>query len=96
MSRKLTPRQVIARSYPTWDYAMADRLIAWLQDCGYEIVQKAQADIDDVVTQPSDQPVAAQLSELMQACWAGFRLFVQRCQPDLWSKQADCREQDWT
>jgi hypothetical protein len=68
MSRKLTPRQVIARSYPTWDYAMADRLIAWLQDCGYEIVQKAQADIDDVVTQPSDQPVAAQLSELMQAC----------------------------
>ncbi|MGJ5181575.1 hypothetical protein ACQR16_32585 [Bradyrhizobium oligotrophicum] len=40
MSRKLTPRQVIARSYPTWDYAMADRLIAWLEDCGYEIVEK--------------------------------------------------------
>ncbi|WP_316225000.1 MULTISPECIES: hypothetical protein [unclassified Bradyrhizobium] len=40
MSRKLTPRQVIARSYPTWDYAMADRLIAWLGDCGYEIVEK--------------------------------------------------------
>lgn len=40
MSRKLTPRQVIARSYPSWDYAMADRLIAWLDDCGYEIVQK--------------------------------------------------------
>ncbi|WP_315705706.1 MULTISPECIES: hypothetical protein [unclassified Bradyrhizobium] len=37
MSRKLTPRQVIA---PTWDYAMADRLIAWLGDCGYEIVEK--------------------------------------------------------
>ena len=40
MLRKLTPRQVIARSYPTWDYAMADRLIAWLDDCGYEIVAK--------------------------------------------------------
>jgi hypothetical protein len=40
MSRKLTPRQVIARSYPTWDYGMADRLIAWLDDCGYEIVAK--------------------------------------------------------
>jgi hypothetical protein len=40
MSRKLSPRQVIARSYPTWDYAMADRLIAWLGDCGYEIVEK--------------------------------------------------------
>ncbi|CCD92588.1 conserved hypothetical protein [Bradyrhizobium sp. ORS 375] len=41
MPRKLPPRQVIARSYPTWDYAMADRLIAWLDDCGYEIVEKA-------------------------------------------------------
>jgi hypothetical protein len=40
MSHKLTPRQVIARSYPTWDYAMADRLIAWLADCGYEIIKK--------------------------------------------------------
>lgn len=40
MSRKLTARQVIARSYPSWDYDMADRLIAWLEDCGYEIVEK--------------------------------------------------------
>lgn len=50
MSRKLTPRQVIARSYPTWDYAMADRLIAWLQDCGYEIVQKPEADAGVVIS----------------------------------------------
>lgn len=42
MSRKLTPRQAIARSYPTWDYAMADRLIAWLDHCGYEIVEKSR------------------------------------------------------
>jgi len=46
MSRKLTPRQVIARSYPSWDYAMADRLIAWLDDCGYEIVEKGGAHQD--------------------------------------------------
>ncbi|CCD92589.1 conserved hypothetical protein [Bradyrhizobium sp. ORS 375] len=40
MARKFTPREVIARSYPSWDYAMADRLIAWLDHCGYEIVEK--------------------------------------------------------
>ena len=40
MGRKLTPRQAVARSYPGWDYAMADRLITWLDHCGYEIVEK--------------------------------------------------------
>jgi hypothetical protein len=40
--RKLSPREVIARSYPTWDLAMADRLIAWLDDKGYQIVEKPQ------------------------------------------------------
>jgi hypothetical protein len=40
MGRKLTPRQAVARSYPGWDYAMADRLIAWLDDCSYAIVEK--------------------------------------------------------
>ncbi|MGC2084805.1 MAG: hypothetical protein WA702_15785 [Bradyrhizobium sp.] len=64
MSRKLTPRQVIARSYPTWDYAMADRLIAWLQDCGYQIVQKSETNTD-VVAPLLDQPT---LPELMHAC----------------------------
>ncbi len=53
MLRKLTPRQVIARSYPTWDYAMADRLIAWLGDCGYEIVEK-NAPHDGVTLVPMD------------------------------------------
>ncbi|CCD87234.1 conserved hypothetical protein [Bradyrhizobium sp. ORS 285] len=42
MARKFTAREVIARSYPSWDYAMADRLIAWLDHCGYEIVEKRQ------------------------------------------------------
>jgi hypothetical protein len=43
--RKLTAREVIARSYPTWDLAMADRLIAWLDDKGYQIVEKPQAEV---------------------------------------------------
>ncbi|GLH81771.1 hypothetical protein SSBR45G_66800 [Bradyrhizobium sp. SSBR45G] len=61
MSRKLTPRQVIARSYPTWDYAMADRLIAWLEECGYEIVEKA-------ATQPeaSLAPAAPETTALLE------------------------------
>ena len=41
-SRKFTVCEAIARSYPTWDYDMADRLIAWLDHCGYEIVEKKQ------------------------------------------------------
>ena len=53
---------MIARSYPTWDYAMADRLIAWLRDCGYEIVQKPEADADVAVSTLSLPP------ELMHAC----------------------------
>jgi hypothetical protein len=60
MARKLTPGQVVARSYPTWDYAMADHLVAWLQDCGYEIVQ-ADAGTDDVVVPPSDLAGSPQL-----------------------------------
>jgi hypothetical protein len=43
--RKLTAREVIARSYPTWDLAMADRLIAWLDDKGYQIVEKPQPEV---------------------------------------------------
>ena len=38
--RRLTPREAIARAYPGYDRAMADRLIAWLDECGYEIVEK--------------------------------------------------------
>jgi hypothetical protein len=43
MSR-LSFREVIARSYPTWDFAMADRLIAWLDRNGYQIVEKPLAE----------------------------------------------------
>ena len=38
--RKLTAREAIASSYPGWDHAMSDRLIAWLDHCGYEIIEK--------------------------------------------------------
>jgi len=60
MSRKLTPRQVIARSYPTWDYALADRLIAWLDDCGYQIVEKSVPHRESSLvptTEEFDQPL---------------------------------------
>jgi hypothetical protein len=56
MSRKLTPRQAIARSYPTWDYAMADRLIAWLDDCGYEIVEKHVSHPDASLVPAAPEP----------------------------------------
>jgi hypothetical protein len=55
---------VIARSYPTWDYAMADRLIAWLQDCGYEIVQKAQADTNGVAALPLPEHASPELTHV--------------------------------
>ena len=48
--RKLTPREAIARAYPGgYDRSMADRLIAWLDECGYEIVEKPH----DVSVAPS-------------------------------------------
>jgi hypothetical protein len=42
MRTKLSAREAIARSYPTWDRDTADRLIAWLDHCGYTIVKKSQ------------------------------------------------------
>ena len=53
--RKLTPREVIARSYPTWDLAMADRLIAWLDAKGYQIVEKPQLDASLVPSAPEPE-----------------------------------------
>jgi hypothetical protein len=37
---KLSARDAVARSYPSWDHGMADRMIAWLDHCGYAIVEK--------------------------------------------------------
>ncbi len=38
---KYSVREVVARSYVGWDFARADRVIAWLDQCGYVIVSKA-------------------------------------------------------
>jgi hypothetical protein len=53
--RKLSPREAIARSLPTKDLAMADRLIAWLDRCGYQITEKPHAEASLV---PSDREVS--------------------------------------
>ncbi len=39
-SPRLSVREAVARSYPGWDRAMADRLLAWLDRCGYVVVEK--------------------------------------------------------
>jgi hypothetical protein len=39
MMRKLIPREAVARAFPSHDRQMADRLIAWLDHCGYQIVE---------------------------------------------------------
>ncbi|MET4426412.1 hypothetical protein [Bradyrhizobium sp. RT3a] len=43
--RKLTPKEAVARVFPSHDLAMADRVIAWLDHCGYEIVEKHEASV---------------------------------------------------
>jgi hypothetical protein len=37
---KHSVREAVARSHAGWDYAQADRVIAWLDHCGYAIVSK--------------------------------------------------------
>jgi len=38
---KYSVREAVARAYVGWDFAQADRVIAWLDQCGYVIVSKA-------------------------------------------------------
>jgi hypothetical protein len=33
-------REAVARAYTGWDKNQADRVIAWLDHCGYKIVSK--------------------------------------------------------
>jgi hypothetical protein len=49
--RKLTPREAVARVFPSYDLGMADRVISWLDRCGYQIVEK-----DQVSVVPADPP----------------------------------------
>ncbi|WP_024507056.1 hypothetical protein [Bradyrhizobium sp. ARR65] len=58
--RKLTPREAIARAYPGYDRTMADRLIAWLDACGYEIVEKDH-DVSVAPSQPKGDERQASL-----------------------------------
>jgi hypothetical protein len=51
--RKLTPREAVARALPSYDRKMADRLIAWLDECGYQIVEKDQVSV--VPLDPADK-----------------------------------------
>ena len=44
---------------------MADRLIAWLEDCGYEVVKKAQSANGDTAVM-IDEP--AQMPQFAQVC----------------------------
>ncbi len=50
--RKLTPKEAVARVFPGHDPAMADRVIRWLNECGYEIVEKH--DVSVVPPEPTD------------------------------------------
>jgi hypothetical protein len=45
---KYSVREAVARAYVGWDLAQADRVIAWLDGCGYAIVSKA--DLHDEAT----------------------------------------------
>ena len=47
MPHRLTPREALARIFPGYDLnmydtKMADRALAWLDECGYQIVPKDQ------------------------------------------------------
>jgi hypothetical protein len=50
---KLTPREAVARIFPDHDRQMADRAIAWLDQCGYQIVNKDQVSV--IPPEPADE-----------------------------------------
>jgi hypothetical protein len=59
MPRRLTARDALSRVFPSYDQTMynrelADRAIAWLDECGYQIVPK-----DQVTLAPPEPPAGA-------------------------------------
>jgi hypothetical protein len=60
--RKLTPREAIARAFPNYDHQMADRLISWLDQCGYQIVEKDPVGV--VPPDPSEDGLSGQEAEM--------------------------------
>ena len=55
MAKKMTPREAVARIFPVHDRQMADRVMAWLDHCGYQIVDKAQVSVVPPVPADEDQ-----------------------------------------
>jgi hypothetical protein len=55
---KLTARDAIARTYSPWDRTRADRLIAWLDQCGYVITEKGRVH-DDATLVPAEEQASA-------------------------------------
>ena len=49
---KYSVREAVARAYVGWDFAQADRVIAWLDECGYAIVSKADLQ-DEAASKPA-------------------------------------------
>jgi hypothetical protein len=55
---RMTPREAVARIFPVHDRReMADRLIAWLDHCGYQIVDKDQVSIVPPAAADEDQRI---------------------------------------
>ena len=50
---RFTPREAVARIFPSYDRQMADRAIAWLDQCGYQIVEKDQVSV--APPEPADE-----------------------------------------
>lgn len=57
---KYSAQEAVARALPGYDRALADRLINWLDRCGYSIVEKVQL---DTPLSPVDQTETDQLQE---------------------------------
>jgi hypothetical protein len=54
ISMKYSVREAVARAYVGWDFAQADRAIAWLDQCGYVIVSKATLQDEATTAQSSE------------------------------------------
>jgi hypothetical protein len=56
MNRPQRVREAVARSYPGWDRDRADRLLLWLDECGYTIVEK-EPKHGEAALVPDGQPI---------------------------------------
>jgi hypothetical protein len=43
--RKLNPKEAVAHVFASYDQTMAAQVIAWLDHCGYQIVEKDQVSV---------------------------------------------------